>query len=308
MPIGDTMRILNKIYKLANEELEQYVRTRINTLEEEFISSRDYNDYIGFNLDINPQYSMYKKNNKVFINNRINYYIPLYTKVIYGMNNLNNNTYNMGYYYYIDDDSYIINFLKYIKDYKIEDDYELFENIYWFIHDYFGKYEIIKREKMHRLILKNNNEFYNLNKEHFLTDFYKKGNALCTEYSLLAHNLLTFLGYDSIYTIILNDNSSHAFNLVSYFDIYENERENMLIDFSIPVYLMNINREIICTNPYIYELDKSIHIVADNLLSGKELLCDNYYLMSFEDGIMKVSSDSKRNYSMSDGKKKSLRR
>ena len=293
------MSILETIYNLNDIELEKYVRNRINELEDKSMSSKEYRSYIGFNLDINPKNSIYEENNNVvFVNNKADYYIPLYTKMVYGMHGNYGYISSAGDYYYIDDDNYILEFIKVIRKYGILDDRDLFDKVLWYLEDLFGKYEFICREDMNRLILQDDTNYYKLSKEHKLSNFYSKGNALCTEYSLVAHNILSFLGYNSIFVIGLNAQMNHAFNFVSYNDMVTNNKKNILIDFSMPVYSMYTNYDRDCTNPYIYELSEDIHDVLLNLSNGESLICDGYFLMYFDNLSLKFNYVEERNYSM----------
>jgi len=295
------MNILNKIYNLKDNELEEYVRKRINKLEDEFISSYEYNSYVGFDLDINPNYSLLDENDyMIFINNKMGFYIPLYTKMIYGMSGKTGYFCNSGYYYYIDDDSYILNFIKRIRKYEIYDDRDIFDEILFFLDDLFGKYKIDNkdREEKSRLILKNEKKYYKLNKEHKLSNLYNDGSAVCTEYSLLAHNILKFLGYDSIFVVGLNEQMSHAFNFVGFNNNFTRERENLLIDFSMPITLVDTRFKIEGRFPFIYRLNENVHSVVDKLRHGESLICEDYFLMYFNDEIMKFSYDCNRNYSL----------
>ena len=300
------MDILEELYELTDEELEKYVRNRINILENEYINSNHYRDYIGYNLDINPKYPIYTNENEdydiVEMFSSINYYIPLYTKVVYGMIAPKEYACNGGYYYYIDDDSYIIDFLKYIKNNKVINDYDLFDELLWFIDERFENINGMQRRDINKLIMENDSIFYPLNNEHYLSSFYKKGCAECSEYALLAHNILFFLGYNCMYIMGVNDNQGHAFNFVSYYDNKLETAKNVLLDFSYPVCSVYINHEVDCKNPFICELDKNIYEVISDFKNGKSVECNNYFFMYFENQMFKFSYDKKREYSL--GKRK----
>lgn len=198
------MDILEYIKQLDDETLEKEVEERIAFLEED--EENIIPDTIGYKLDYNPD-SLIKPNEdpteieKVNLIDNFNGYIPFGTRIVYGMvfNPETKVKSNGARYYYIDDDSYILDFCKYIRDKDVNDPYDFFDYIFSFIRDYFGVIEQIDREIMMNYVLKNDYYFYNPTEENRYSMFKGKGNALCSEITLMAQNILSFFGFDVKY-------------------------------------------------------------------------------------------------------------
>lgn len=199
------MDFLEYIKKIDEKELEKVVNERIEELEEdEFLYIPDT---IGYKLDYNP--SSFILNNidlnnldTVEIRDYYEGYIPYGTRIVYGIVYKEDKSIksNGSRYYYIDDDSYILEFCKYIrKEEEIEGPYTLFDRIHEFIQDYFGRIVQVDRETMMNYVLKKDYYFYDPVNENTLSMFKNKGNALCSERGLLAQNILSFLGFDTTY-------------------------------------------------------------------------------------------------------------
>ena len=296
------MDILDELYKLDDNELEEYVNSRIDYLEEKSIKDNKIYDYIGFNINNSP--TIIEGN--IRTNNIYYGYIPLCTKVIYGMFLYDYSVSNNGCYYYIDTNDYILDFIKEIRTKPAIDDLDLFDRILFFLRKYFGYVKLIERVQMDSLILKEEYEYYDLIDEHKLSDFIGKGNAVCTEYSVVAQNILSFLGYDTVYLIGLNNVNNHAFNLISYNDSNTNEEKNILIDFKDTAEAYDINFNKRYESPFIYELDKSILEEIEDLSNGAELLCDDYMWQVYNKTIYKMYNNNIRNYSVCASKVKSF--
>lgn len=292
---------LIKIY--SDNELENIVRDRIVYLEELY----EYElDNIGFQVDYNPSNCVFLDNNNEFGYGVLciyRGYIPKNTKITYGVTNdvLRGLVYNDGCYYYLDDDSYIVDFCKFIKNADVLDEYDLFDYTLLFLQRYFGCFEIINREDMFKMIYNKSRLLYDPINEHKFSDFKKKGSALCTEYAVAAQNILSVFGFD-MYVVIGAQGSneknfeSHAFNLINFKEETEDE-VNAIIDFSDSVLVMNSKLETICRSPFIGYIDCIDSEFLDDLVNNnKHLIFDNYNLVLFSNSIMKCTDGNTRDY------------
>ena len=262
------MEVVRKIEQLKEEELHDYIEKRIETLEEESIKFNPNIDTIGFKLDYNPTdyHLLDKENQKTFeITVRCFYsgYISKGIRIVYGMEYHDGRiASNNGNYYYIDDDQYIYDFCKLIKEKEIVDEYELFDYILEFIENYFSPIKRLpERDDMHKLILEKDYYFYKPQEEHTFSSFKKRGNAMCTEYALMAQNLMSFFGIESYYVIgkeedKLNGVENHAFNFICFNQENTKEDRNFLIDYSTPVKIYDMNYNEIGKSPFMGRMEK----------------------------------------------------
>lgn len=278
------MNILEVISEIEDEELVELVQKRIEFLEDD--EFRKIPDTIGYYLDYNP--SSFNLTNfdieeakKVQMVSCFNGYIPYGTRIVYGIiyDEQTLIKSNGGKYYYIDDDSYILDFCRFVKEKEISNCYVLFDYIYEFIHDYFGTVMLVDREVMMNLILKKDQVFYDPVNENKFSMFKSKGNALCSEIALMAQNILSFLGFDIKYIIGTEkigecDTEGHAYNMLSFEE--ENKKTSILIDFASSVCVLNLKMEKIGETPFIHYLDNDMEEVYDNMV--------------FEDGSIKAKN------------------
>lgn len=302
------MNFYNNIKDMTDEEIEKYLSYEIYNLEN---ISKENNIYglIGYNLHFNPgKISILDKDKQAFIE-EVKFhtgYVPKGTKVVFGCNTSDNGmVFNGGEYYVVDDEEYVYEFCKSIKDADVRSDEELLEFILVFLNGYLGGNGNQTRAEMFRLIMKPDCTYYDSIREHKLSDFKGKGNALCTEYAIMANNILTVFGFDS--TIVLgelkigdNEVQDHAFNIVSYTD-NEYNRNDMLVDFSasIDVYDFSYNR--IGDVPYIIDLaDVDDNFFERFYYNEKHLRFDDYYYVSEDNILLPLKIDNQiRDYYVS---------
>ena len=122
------MKFYNETKNLSNEELERVVKIRINQLERKSKKENGNIDIIGYDIGYNPEIYDIKKPGKlppvrtIYIYDG---YVPKNTRYVYGITpEVFNNSYsNVGCYYYVDDDSYILDFCKYVRDKDVQNEY-----------------------------------------------------------------------------------------------------------------------------------------------------------------------------------------
>ena len=303
------MDFYNLIKKLPYSEIEKIVRSKISQLEiKSNISNKDKN-YIGFDLDYNPRdYHLNEKELKFnldirnihigYINKgmQINYGIALDNRGIAS---------NDGKYYYVDDDSYIYDFCNYIKEKEVKDEYHLFDYILKFIRNYFGVIRNNDREEMHQMICKEDRVYLDPINIHKFSDFYKKGNAMCTEIALMAENILSMFGFNTYYVvgnIRIGDEKDefHAYNLIKFKEKETNDEMNGIIDFSSYTDVFNINYEKIGEKPYIVFFDEINKEFLDRMLYEEESITYEDYDFVMLDTLVEMKYDRDREYYISD--------
>ena len=127
------MNFLEQIKGLNDEELKEVVSWKIKQLEE----GKPENEpkEIGFIVESNPKnFDTYEIDGMKCFDLGMNCFHPGYikkgTKIIYGLSyNDNGTAKNEGAYYYMDEEEYIYEFWKFIRDKDVINEYELLEYI-----------------------------------------------------------------------------------------------------------------------------------------------------------------------------------
>ena len=301
------IEILNKIKNVKEDELKDIIDYYKDIAERIALNYNDEVDFIGFDLDINYNrdicdlnFRKFKESEHIYQYGCMNYYsgyILNYIKICYSLFvNDFMKCFNKGQYYYINDDSYLEEFIKYIKDRNIESDCELILYVSSFIKKYFHNWnKNIDREKMYNSILKDNFMFYEPIKEHSIVDFKGKGAAMCSEYSALGQNILSLFGYDIDYIFgsLNNDDVNHVYNMININNKY------YLLDFSKGTILYNYDGRIIKSLPFIAELSNFNSEMYDDFIEGDSFIeLDNYETYKFGDYCLEFSTFDKRVYKL----------
>ncbi len=302
------MNIIKEIESLKEEELDDYIKNRIEFLEEQSTRFNLGIDTIGFKLDYNPTnyHLLDKDDSKTFqITVRCFYsgYISKGMKMVYGMEYHNGRiASNNGNYYYVDDDKYIYDFCQLIRNKDVQNEFELFDYILEFMNHHFGNLkQLPERDEMHKLVLEKDFYYFKPTVEHVFSDFEKKGNAMCTEYSLMGQNLMSFFDITSYFVIgkeedMINGIENHAFNLISFQD-EEKEERNYLIDYSSPIKIFNENFEQIGKSPFLGKLERIDQDFVNDLIMNETHLSFKayaYYLLG--DTLLKLGGNVDREY------------
>ena len=302
---------IERMLKLIKTSLvpEKYNDAYIKKIIDHYINkaqkeSQDMNfngDTIGFESDINKSFQEITDLNEVceltISNNPIWFgFIPKDKKIVYSFEIVNNISTNSGYYYYMNDYSYLYEFAKYIKDKEISDDVNFISHVHNFIHKYFSSFSrSIDRERLHHLIYDTNGKFHKPVKEHNISDFKGNGSAMCSEYSALVQNILSVFGYQTAYIHgeIDNDtekNCCHAYNLAVIDNSYT------IIDSSIPMNCYDVNNNkskfpfVFC----MYDFDENN---LEQFLSGDvEIELDDLDAYTINNNYYTFSNNKKRVY------------
>ena len=302
------MDFLEVIKYLSDDELEKYLKLKIKELEEISIEDNCNIDTIGYKLDYNPEnYNIEKLELKetFFIDIRCFYsgYIKKGLRLVYGVSYDNLGIVsNDGKYYYVDDDSYVLEFCKYIKEKDIQNDYELFDYVLEFIKNYFKTIENLSRDDMFKMIIKEDKIYYKKTNEHKFSSFKGKGNAMCSEYSLMACNILSVFDYNA-YLLIGREKTdglkggAHAFNLIDFIDYETNKATHLLLDFANHFQVYDMNHKTIGMSPFIGKLKRlDEELVYDIMNNEKHLIFEDYGYMILGDNAIKLGYDRKRDY------------
>ena len=212
---------------MTDEDIEKYLSYAISNLEKISKLNNNDNDVIGYDVSYNPtDYNLLDTQPKeAFDVDSVNIYsgyVPKNTRVVYALaTDLKGNGIfsNEGRYYIVDDDSYIYEFCKYVREYSLDTEGDLFQCISLFLKEYLGGIMNRSRDQMFQMILKSNMLYCEPINEHKLSSFKHEGNAMCSEYAIMANNILSVFGFDSY--VIMGDIKQngevggHAFNFVS---------------------------------------------------------------------------------------------
>lgn len=296
------MDIVEMIKKCRDDdELKELVDEVIEVYTNMAKYENDDMDYIGTCLDINPiNYHIDDPNFEIDrYYDCVNFwkgYIPLGTKIVYGRFYIPKyrTSSHKGCYYYVDDDNYIFDFFKMIKEEKdIDNVHDIIFLVFRFIEKKFVRYFNPKdRNVINKLIHKTDELYFRPVKEHSIKDFYGNGSAMCSEIALIAENLMSVLGYEIMYM----EDKEHAYNIfVDHVD--EKDVDIYVLDFANWVECYDVNFNLIAKSPYIEKIDGGDNELIDQMVNhGKRIELDDYYLYSINDSIYEVRDGQKRSF------------
>ncbi|MBR1413655.1 MAG: hypothetical protein IJ574_03190 [Bacilli bacterium] len=302
------MDYLDYLKTLNSGQLQTAISSRLARLEQ----IKKECDFIGYDLDINP--SLKNINNitdnelkiNITINNCWRGYIPLKTKVIYGITRNENNMYcNSGDYYYIDTNEYLPECINYLINSEIYNEYDLYDYLLKFIIKYFGITKQNKRDKYYTLISKNDTSYFNPTNHRLFSDFKNSNMALCTEYGIIAQNVLSFLGCDIDYvlgSILIQDETTKVFDEVYHaFNIIKRKPTNQstvnILDFSCYTKTYDTSFNYLNSTPFISSYDLTHEY--DSFINGEIDIEEYEYIYEkYNNSYAPVINNKKRIYSM----------
>lgn len=304
------LRFLHSIEHLNDFQLEKKVQQKIQKLERKSKKYCPFDDGIGYMVSYNPdvdELNLETLNlDASFVLNCIyGQFVRPDTKMIYCLQwDLNSGVgVNNGNYYYMDDQDYLYEFCNFIKDKEIEDEYELFEYIRDFLRDYFGYLKKIGREEMNQLIMRSDGFYYDPIQEHSIHDFKGKGNAMCSEYAIMAHNLLKLFDFESylvIGNVILDGETPmpHAYNLIKFKEQDTGKVIHAVMDFANPVAVYDIDFHKIGEVPFMGFFDSLDQDFINQFVDGEvHLDFDEYRYIILNDTVLKLGLENrKRDY------------
>ena len=295
------MDFYQELIKLSEEERDSYLEKRLQSFQE---MNQDNNRIVGYHVGEQRSYCLDEDEN-ICMNVRCFHdgFIPENTKIVYGaFFTPDGKVTNKGNYYYMNDSSYIIDFCHFLMDHPIDDEYDLFDAIHIFLRQYFGMIKECDREDMFRLILDEKGEYLTPGQEHSIDWFQGRGNAMCSEFAVMAQNILAFFGFES-YVLIGQEQTgngkdeSHAFNIVSFYEDEDSPRTDLLLDFSSFVNVYDIDFHKIGEAPFIgflYDLDEELfHKI---LFEEEHLIFEDYNYYFLGDRMCQIAFDRNRDY------------
>ena len=300
------MSFYNQVNGLNEDKFNELVCKRIKKLEKKSLKYNPDFNVIGYHIQENiEKHELYDTEDGPSFDLTVrcfyNTFLRKGSKIVYGIvYDMQGNVSNTGSYYYLDDDSYIYEFCKSIQDKEIENEYQLLQSILEFCKDYYGRIYRYERDDMFKLIHKNEKEYFKPTIEHSITNFKGKGNAMCTEYSVMAQNLMRFFDIES-YLVIGTERigdthpEGHAFNLARIRD--SGDEDCLLIDFTNPVNIYDLNFQKVGEYPFIGDLDAIDDDLVQDLVYGeKHLVYDDYAYYEIGDSQVQITYDRERDY------------
>ena len=289
--------LINDIKNTKNDEeikeiIDEIILECLEALEEIDIDTKVLNT-LGVESEINNNrcyINQYDVNDDEFnIQSIWTGFIPNNTKIIYGVYiDKNRDVSNKGQYYYLDDNSYLYEFSKYIKDKEIETEEDFISYVYDFLEEYLGNFINPKeRQDIHKLLYKNDDYYFKPTKEHSNKDFVGTGGAMCTEYSTLAQNIFTIYGFDMMYMM----DDKHAYNLISIRDKVH------ILDLSMNVVVLDLDGNVIGDMPFLEEIEDFDSNYLNRVVYGKEkFIVNDYYDIYMNEKLFKVTVKDTREY------------
>lgn len=301
------MEVVDLIKKCnTDEELKELVKDVIDTYTKQSFVDNVPTDYIGTKLDINPiNYHLDDPNFKIEryydAVNIWNGYIPLGMKIVYGRfyNEQFKTSTHKGCYYYLDDDDYIFEFFKQIKDAFIEDEFDVIMEVDKFLDKKFGLSKLLCRDRddINKLIYQKNGLFFRPTKEHSITDFYYNGSAMCSEVSVVAENLISALGLE----VLFMQDKKHAYNIFAHH--IEDKTDIYILDFSDWVICYDMNFNPIKTYPYFKLIEGATSKDIDEVVNeGRRIKLNDYVMYKMNNSVYEVPINKVRDYGVDFGR------
>ena len=295
--VGDSMDFYEIIRTMNQEERHELVDDIIKELSNTCFSK----GIIGYKVDSNKE-NINNEDGRMTVEVRCLHagFIKNDTKIIYGLD-FSGDGYaaNNGRYYYMNDVNYIYDFVDLLANTELEEDYDIFDLLLEYLEDYFGYFKKFERGDNFSLIVDKYGRQIEPIEDHDISWFKDNGNGMCTEYSSMAQNILSIIGYPT-YLIIGSidddgDKGYHAFNFIS------TDEEDMLIDFSGHVDVFDLNYNKIGVSPYIIKLDDFGEDFLRDFVSGDiKVTSPDYDYVLFDDQLCKLSYDRTREYCVED--------
>lgn len=218
------------------------------------------------------------------------FFMPDYIKIYYGRTKEDGTMQEPGLHYYIDDNEYLKDFARYLKNTLTEDEiYELTDkdfiyHVFNFLNSYFESLttkEHDDRVSMHTYLVDSNEKSISTRK-HSNKDFYGRNNAECSEYSSMGLNILGAFGYNAsiVYGMESDEDGleGHMYNIVNL------DGELYLVDFSMSTYCTDMKTDRYCKVPYIAKITRKDY---DALFTEQIIELENYELLKLGNTIVK---------------------
>ncbi len=283
-------KVLNKIKSIDDDnKLKEYIRKRIYRVTNKTRNSNLDVDTIGSIVGVNSyEVGINNANDNITLDAWLEF-IPKGQRIVYGTwTDDICRVYNRGCYYYLDDFTYIYDFVKYIKNKEINSIGNLIEYIHIFLYEYFGKeIDSVNRDRLYQLILENDKSYFKPVKEHSIKDFYHNGAARCTEYSAVAQNIMAFMNIDTLYLM----DTDHAYNIIHFGEKY------YILDYSLPVSVFSINLEFIKSLPFFVEIDDCDEEMLQLIVDRKNaLIFDDFNYIDINGRLVEYYYNKTRRY------------
>ena len=280
----------------TDEEIKEIVDYYIGEYVEESLPLNHGRTTLGKQININPEHSINENlDYGPKTNNRWVGYIPKETKIVYKCVNHEGLGSNDGGYYYMGDESYLYDFCKFIKNKEFNNNPIVFIlHVNKFIHQYLDNDLMqVDREIIHTLIESVDGRKLGPVREHYLSDFKGMGAAKCSEYAVMAQNIMTIFGLE---TDIVFD-SNHAYNI-----FFEENGDANVLDFSNRIAMYDVYLNMKEKMPFMEPIaDYSDDLYEEVLYEGRKIRFDNYSVVDFPNSSLICTDDLIRVYG-ADGK------
>jgi len=288
------------IRDLDEEQIDELISLRIDELT--YKAAKIPRRFIGVDCGVNPDVSFageIEHDSQALWQG----FIPEDVKIIYSfLPNKDGYTVNNGCYYYIDNHDYIYEFAKYIKNQKITDEIAFLTYVYRFIDNYFNSLtakEELTRQQMHQPLIDENGRYIEPTMGHLFSEFKASNNAMCSEYSAMAQNILSVFDYPMIYlsgSINSPDGKGgHAYNLTIV------KKMPCIVDFTLPVEVYSLAGGVIEYSPFLGPIDNfSTETLRKHAIDCIPFDFVDYYYLRAENGFSLITTGQKRHYIIRD--------
>lgn len=288
--------ILNDIRN--TDDICSYIDAAIEELKGVIKKFNPTDNFLGVNVSLNKKFALENNENNMIGNFYWYNFIDSDVKVIYGFSiDKNSCACNDGLYYYIDDNEYLYDFARFIKDKEIGNDFDFLCYVKEFLDNYFNSISnvnLLSREERNRAFINSNGK--NIEPiNHSNKDFYQSNVAMCTEYATMGLNILGVFGYSCL-TIIGSfefdeEEIGHAYNIVAM------DNGVYLVDMASSVPVTDLDGNLLDEVPFCKELNEE---ELQNILDKKEpISLNNVFYIYFGEKNFKFEEARQRTYRVS---------
>ena len=288
--------ILNDIRN--TDDICSYIDAAIKELKGVVKKFNPSENFLGVNVPLNKKFDLENNDNYLIGNFYWYSFIDSDVKVIYGFSiDENSSVCNDGLYYYIDDNEYLYDFARFIKDKEIGNDFDFLCYVKEFLDNYFNdisNVNLLSREERNKTFINSNGKNINPIKRSN-RGFYQSNIAMCTEYATMGLNILGVFGYSSLVLIgsldFDKEEIGHAYNIVAM------DNGVYLVDMASSVIVTDLDGNLLDEVPFYKELTEE---ELQNILDKKEpISLNNVFYIYFGENNFKFEEDRQRTYRVS---------
>ena len=128
-----------------------------------------------------------------------------------------------------------------------------------------------------------------------IKDFYGNGSAQCTEYALIANNLLSLFDVQVLY---MND-KNHAYNILINYEDDGKTYESYILDYSYCVSVVNEKNICIGRFPFFKKIENGTKEYINKVVNyGERIHIEDFFILSINGRMFECTTGKERDYGL----------